>query len=81
MDKRYDKPQGRFVRLYESPDEFDVLSYLGATDKWLLWVDMMPHKKFSTFVCETVFTSARAESCLQSNVGTTRRQDGVVYLH
>lgn len=46
MFSRNDKPQGRFVRLYESPDEFDVLSYWGAWDKWVLWVDKMPHKKF-----------------------------------
>lgn len=43
---RGDKPQGRWRELYDNPDHYQVLRYMGRSDPFILWVDEMPHDKF-----------------------------------
>lgn len=43
---RGDKPQGRWRELYNNPEHYQVLRYMGRSDPFILWVDEMPHDKF-----------------------------------
>lgn len=43
---RGDKPQGRWRELYDNPDHYQVLRYMGRSDPFIMWVDEMPHDKF-----------------------------------
>lgn len=43
---RGDKPQGRWRELYDNPEHYQVLRYMGRSDPFILWVDEMPHDKF-----------------------------------
>ena len=46
MFSRNDKPQGRWRELYDNPEHYQVLRYMGGSDPFILWVDEMPHRKF-----------------------------------
>lgn len=43
---RGDKPQGRWSELYDNPEHYQVLRYMGRSDPFIMWVDEMPHDKF-----------------------------------
>lgn len=43
---RGDKPQGRWRELYDNPEHYQVLRYMGRPDPFIMWVDEMPHDKF-----------------------------------
>lgn len=43
---RGDKPQGRWRELYDNPEHYQVLRYMGMSDPFIMWVDEMPHDKF-----------------------------------
>ena len=43
---RGDKPQGRWRELYDNPEHYQVLRYMGGSDPFIMWVDEMPNDKF-----------------------------------